>query len=658
MKDYQHIFSPFKIGNVQVKNRIATPPMLACLASPDGYVTREFIEFYKPFARGGAGIVTIGDAAIDFEHARGHFSQLNIGTDGVMGGLSTLAENIQRYGAKISIELNHRGRWSSPKLLNGRNPIGPSPITAKTEEFNAKEEGRKPVQVQEMNQDMIDHVIDNFANACYRCLIAGFEMVMIHGGHGHLLAQFSTTYANKRTDRYGGSLENRARFATDVLTAIRKKVGNRLALEYRISADELTPDGMHEDETIEFLKIIQDKIDLVNVSVGLVTDLKYAPYHLQPTYLPHAYTLHYAEKIKKALKIPVTCVGSVPDLATAEQIIAEGKADIVALGRAHIADPEIVNKTYRGLVKDIRPCLRCGSCSEGPRNDLPVMCTVNPVVGRETEFGQIRPAENKKKVVIAGGGPAGMEAAIIASSRGHNVVLFEKNAELGGALRIAASPSFKTDMKRYLDWMVNKTQRKPIDVRLSTGLTPDLVKQEKPDVLIVALGAEPIIPDVPGINNKNVVLAGDVDTGRAKTGNNVVVIGAGLTGCETALELALQGKKVKIIDMIAESDIAQDAKAMNRFTLLDLIQHQGIEFIIEVKLEEVKDNCIEVINKNWERFEVPADTVVLATGFRSVSGQVEALQGLAPEVYLIGDCVTPRNLKAAIHEAFNLAVEL
>jgi len=632
--------------------------MLACLASHDGFVTREFIEFYKSFAKGGAGLVTIGDAAIDFEHARGHYTQLNIGDERIAGGLSILAEAIQKYGARISIELNHRGRWSSPKMLNGRDPIGPSPIPAKTEEFNAMMEGRKPVRVREMDQDMIDRVIENYATACARCLLAGFNMVMIHGGHGHLIAQFASTYANKRRDQYGGSLENRARFAVEVLTAIRKKVGNKLALDYRVSGDELTPDGMHLDETIEFLKIIQDKIDLVNVSLGLVTDLKYAPYHIQPTYLPHAYTLRYAEKIKKALSIPVTCVGSVSDLATAEKILAEGKADLIAMGRAHIADPELVTKAWRGFSEDIRPCLRCGSCSEGPRNEFPVKCVVNPVIGRETEYPFIRPAEQKKKIIVVGGGPAGMEAALVASSRGHDVTLIEKECEPGGALRMAAAPSFKADMKRYLEWLINQLNKSRVTTRFNTLATADSLKKSKADVLILAVGAQPFIPDVPGIDKKCVVMAGDVDMGKAETGDSVVIVGAGLTGCETALELALKGKKVKIIDMISADAVAVDAKAMNRFVLLDLLEKNHVEIIPEVKLEKITGRGITVIDKKWERMEIKADTVVLATGFISESELTEAVEDLAPEVYLIGDCSTPRNLQAAIHDAFNLVVEI
>jgi len=658
MAQYKNIFSPFRFGNVEVKNRIESSPMLACMATPDGFVTREMIEFYQSFARGGTGIVTIGDVTIDRDYAPGHHGQLNLGDDRVVGGLSTMVEAIQKYGAKLSIELNHAGGWASPMVLNGKNPIGPSPILSKIEEKRALIEGRRKAQVTEMNQDMIDQVIDNFASACQRCLKAGLEMVMLHGGHGHLLAQFASPYTNKRTDNYGGSLENRARFAIEVLTAIRRKVGDKLAIEYRISGDELVPEGMHEKETIEFIKMIQDKVDLVHVSAGVHTDLEYFPYMIQPTYLPRAYNVHRAEKIKKAVKIPVTCVGSILDLEMADNIIAEGKADIVAMGRAHIADPEIVNKTYRGELDEIRPCIRCILCGERVINFLPVRCAVNPVIGREYENNYIRPADKKKNVSIVGGGPAGMEAAIIASSRGHEVTLYEKEKELGGTLRVAASPSFKADMKRYLDWLIKKTQRSPVEIKLSTEVTADSIMSAKPDVLIVAVGAEPLIPDIPGIKKPNVVIANDVDTGKVKTGERVVVAGAGLTGCETALHIAEQGKKVTIIDMITESEILKDASFVNKIGLMGLLEQHGVKFKTEVKIEEIRDRGAVVIDKNWNRSEIPADTVVLSLGFKSRGETVKALRGLAQEVYVIGDCSSPRNLMAAIHEAFNVAVEI
>jgi 2,4-dienoyl-CoA reductase-like NADH-dependent reductase (Old Yellow Enzyme family)/thioredoxin reductase len=656
---YDKVFSPFKIGNVEVKNRIEVPPILPSLATPDGFVTRELIEFYRSFARGGAGIVTVGDTPVDFDYAPGHFGMLNLGDDRVMGGLSSMAEAIKRYGAKISIELNHSGRLVSPRVLNGRSPIGPSPIPTRAEEILARVEGRPKVQVTEMDQKMIDQVIDHFASASYRCMKAGFDMVMLHGGHGHLLGQFVSPSSNKRTDAYGGSLENRAKFVIELLSAIRKRIGNGLALEYRVSADEMIPEGMHEEETIEFLKMIQDKIDLIHVSVGMIGDPRCTTRIIRSTYSTHAFNVDRAEKIKKALRMPVTCVGSIMDLATADKIIAEGKADIVAIGRAHLSDPDIVKKTSRGELDGIRPCIRCNLCNErvAPPNFLPIRCTVNPVIGREVEYGTLRPAE-KKRVLIVGGGPAGMEAALVASSRGHQVTLYEKEKELGGALRFAAGPAFKADMRKYLDWRIRKIRQAPVEVKLSTEATAGSIKAAKPEVLIVAVGAEPLIPDIPGIHRPNVVWAGGTDLGKVKIGDTAVVVGAGLTGCETALHIAQHGSKVTVIDMINELEIAKDAASVSRMVLLSLLHEHGVEFKTEVKLEEITDTGVVVTDRQWNRFEIPADTVVLSMGLMARRETVKALQGLAQEVYVIGDCSSPRNLMAAIHDAFNVSVEI
>ncbi len=642
-----------------MKNRIATPPMIACMATPDGFVTREMIAFYQSFARGGAGIVTIGDSAVDFDYARGHFGQLNLGDDRIIGGLSNLVEAIQKYGAKISIELDHSGRLSPPRVIGGKNPIGPSPIPTKGEEMMAQAEGREVVRVTEMDQELINRVVENFADASYRCMVSGFEMVTIHGGHGQLLSQFVSPLANKRTDKYGGSLENRARFVIEVLAAVRRKVSDRLALEYRISADELAPGGMHEEETIAFLKIIEDQIDLINVSVGgMISEPKYLAHMAQPTYFPHAYNVHRAEKIKKSVRVPVTCVGSIIDLAMAENIIAEGKADIVAMGRAHIADPNIVNKTYRGETDTIRPCLRCNVCGERPKDFFPVRCAVNPIMGREVEYGYLRPAEKKKKVIIVGGGPAGMEAAVIASSRGHQVTLYEKEEELGGALRAAAAPEFKADMKKYLDWMIRQTRRAPIEVKLSTEATADSIKAIKPDALILAVGAEPVIPNMPGINNSNAVWAGNVGSEKGNIGMRVVVAGAGLTGCEIALHLAQQGKTVTVIDMISESEIAKDTTFVGRIALMELLDKQGVEFRTEIILKEITDKGVKIVDKDGNHHEIPADTIVISLGVKPRRETVQLLRDLVQEVYVIGDCASPRTLMAAIHDAFTVAAEI
>jgi len=659
MTKYQNVFSPFRFGNVEVKNRIEIAPAIPCLATPDGFVTRELIEYYKSLARGGAGIVTIGDSAIDFEYAKDHEHQLNFGDDKAIAGLSTLVEAIHRFGAKASVELNHGGRFAEPRTLGGKSPIAPSSLPSETAMMWAEMHGRKlDYTVTEMTQEHIDMVVDHYAEACHRCMLAGFEMVMLHGAHGHMLGQFSSPYTNKRTDRYGGSLQNRAQFAIEVLNAVRKKVGDKLAIEYRISADELVPEGMHEEETIEFVRMIQDKIDLLHISLGLLPNPITIPRMIQPTYFPHGLNVPYAERFKKAVKVPVVAVGSI-DMEMADKIIGEGKCDIVAMVRPIIADTEYVNKNYHGEFDEIRPCIRCNVCTNEVAQFYPIRCAVNPVIGREVEYTYIRPADKKKKVVIVGGGPAGMEAAIVAASRGHQVTLYDKADRLGGTLTLAAAAPFKADMKKYLDWLMKKTQRTPgVEIKLSTEATADIIKAKKPDVLIVAIGAEPIIPDIPGVKNANVVWAGDVVSGKALTGQTVVVAGAGLTGCETALYLAQQGKKVTVIDMLGQFEIAQDVPFLNKLGLMGLLHEHGVQFKTEVKMEEITKDGVTVIDKRWNRLEIPADTVVLSLGFKTNKTAEKAFQGLVPDVYAIGDCANPSNLRHAIHDAFNVAVEI
>ena len=588
---------------------------------------------------------------IDAGFAKDHEFQLNLGDDKVINGLSLLVEAVHRYGAKLSIEINHGGRFT----LNNRDTIGPSPIPTALEEMLAKQQGRPKHRVIEMDQEMIDSVVRGFADAALRCLRAGFEMIMVHGAHGHLISQFLSPYSNKRSGGYGGSLENRARFAIEVLTAIRNKVGNRLAIEYRISANELVPGGMEENETIEFVKMIEDKIDLLHVSAGLLGENRTVPHMIQPTYFPHEYNVHRAEKLKKALSVPITAVGSISDMESADRIIAAGKADMVAMVRAILADPEIVNNARRGRPEETRPCLRCFNCNKLTRHFYPIRCAVNPVIGREIDYAYIQQAREKKKVVIIGGGPAGMQAALTASYRGHEVVLYEKADRLGGSLILASALEIKADMKRYLEWLIRKTEETPgVTIHLNREVIPEQVKAEKADVVIVAVGADPVTADIPGMEKGHAVWVGDVDGGNTMVGDTVVMVGGGSTGAEAALQLAKDGKKVSVIDMLNYQTLVDEWPR----GLSYLLEEYGIRFFLETKIEEITDEGIIVIDKNWTRSSISADTVILSLGFKPRTGTVDLFQGTAVDVVPIGDCVRPLSIKEAVHGGFNAAVEI
>ena len=657
MPGHEALLQPLKIGPLTAKNRIEAAPTLTCIAHADQSVSRELVEFYRTQAKGGAGLITVLETAIDSDRAITQPTQLNLGNDFYIPALTSVAEVIKAGGAIASIQLNHGGRQAVSQLNGGRNPIGP---TAQVGIFT--EDRRRGEQVvEEMTHEMIDEVIDHFAAAALRAKTAGFDMVMVHAGHGWLISQFVSPAVNRRTDEYGGSLENRCRFGIRVIEAIRERCGADFPIEWRISASDLVPGGLEIADAVLYAQIMQDKVDLLQVSAGTIGVPHTYPYTHPSTYLPHGENLERAAEIKKAVATtPVGVVGAIMDLDEAGEWVAAGKVDFVALCRSLIADPALPKKTFRGRKQDAIPCIRCNACLVRGAHSLPVRCAVNPLAVREDYYRCVPPlAATKKNVVVVGGGPAGMEAALVASSRGHNVTLFEKESRLGGNLLAAAGPDFKADWKRYVDYILRQMATSMVDVRLGTAVTFEQVKAEAPDEVIVAVGAEPVLPDVPGIDRPNVFLAADVMKSTAAVpGKNVVVAGDGGMGMEAALYLARQGKQVVIVELPGGSAGDETVNFVDMVVLQDYLDEYGVRPRRGQVLKEVGEGKVVVSEEQGQQSELAADAVVLAPVLRARTELVDALLDSAPEVHIIGDCRQPRILFNAVHEGFEAALEI
>lgn len=651
---------------LEFKNRIEVAPMVPCMATPEGWVTKELIDFYKPFAKGGAGIVTIGDSAVNWNYAMDHEGQINLGDDNVKLGLDQIADEIHKYGAVLSIELNHGGRFSNSMNLaaKGLKPVSSTPKPAEIDEYFSKLQGKTPAEVEEMSIPLINKTIQDYADAVGRCKDSEFKMVMIHGAHGMLPSQFLSSYVNKRTDRYGGSLENRARFCIEMLDAIRRKVGQDFILEYRISADELVEGGMKVEEVIEFVKMIKDKIDILHVSAGMLPNPFTIQYMIQPIYVPYMLNVHFAEEIKKAVgdDLYVVAVGSVMTLDNAEEILSRGLVDFVAMARPFVADPEFMKKSVQGRLEDIRPCIRCDTCCGRSAFFKKCRCSVNPINGHEGDYpkGRVEKADEKKKVVIVGGGVTGMQAALTAIERGHEVKLFEKRDKLGGTLHVATALDFKQDLRNYMNYMIRQTEKCGAEIILNTEVTADIIKEENPDELIIAVGSTTFVPNVPGIDKKHVHLSEDVDCGKVQVGNKVIVVGGGLTGAETAYSLAKQGKDVTIVEMQGPEALLNGASLIAKFSLQSKLMENRVKILTNTKLEEITDEGIRTINSRFQWQNLKADTVVLALGVKPYRDKVNELRELLPQmqVHIIGDCNSIGNVYTASHAGFDVAAEI
>ncbi|WP_320127612.1 FAD-dependent oxidoreductase [uncultured Sphaerochaeta sp.] len=637
---YPHLLEPLKVGRTVFRNRIFSSPIgVHTLNEPVPYPTEAVITHYANKAKGGAACVTcVGASLFPIAQSDGIHADFDLYQTNHRYAIALLANRIHFYGAKASMELGVAGVVGLPYGVSDGAPL----MT-----------GQKGL---EMPEAEIERIVEGYGNAAQILLETGFDMALLHFGHGLLVGSFLSPLTNKRTDKFGGSFENRARFACMIIDKIREKVGRKLLLEVRISGSEFAPGGITIEEGIQFAKLIESRIDLIHVSAGMI-----GPEYMTVThpcdFLPPMPNVFLAEAIKKSgISIPVVTVGGIQDLEGAEKILADGKADVVAIARGMIADPKLVEKAYTGNNEDVRPCVKCMKCHDSACYGLRFSCTVNPEIGLEHLLGRLgQPVESKKKVCIIGGGPAGMEAALIASKRGHEVLLFEKSDSLGGTLKFAEKVNFKYDLAHFKNYLVHQVEKSKITVHLNTEATPALLEKENADILLAAIGAEPIQPRLPGMKGKNVHMALPIYGHEAELGNSIVVIGGGQVGCETALHLAMLGKQVTVIEM--QNSLAPDASMTHRTELLlKMDRTEGLQYLTSCHCTSLDEEGVNYLDGEGKNLKAKGTDIIVSVGMRSHDTEAAQFSHVAKRYISIGDCAKVGTVETAMYSAYSAAI--
>lgn len=630
--EFSRLFQPLTIRSLRLKNRIIMPCLDPGFAGAGGAVNDRLIEYFTRRAKGGAAFIMVGPAVIDPIGVGGTF-EFRIYREEILEGIARLVDGIHRCGVPVGLQMHHAGRQANPDLIEG-SPVAPSAIPCPVRKTNPRA----------LSITEIEGIVKAYGDYARKVKEVGFDAVEVHGSHGYLIAEFLSSFANAREDTYGGSLENRTRFGREVLREVRRNVGPDFPIFFRLAGEEHVPGGLTQEETPLIARQMEEAgADVIHVSAGTY---RTAEWIVPPMTLPRGCNVPAARGIKQKVRIPVAVAGRINGPELAEEILQKGEADIIAMARGLVADPDLPLKAMDGKAEEIRRCIACNVCIDRLFWEKDIVCTVNPEVGREREF-ELKPAQVSKRVLVIGGGPGGLEAARVARLRGHTVSLFEEGHELGGRIKAAFQASFKQELRGIGDYYEATLKKLGVDVHLGVKVTPDLALTWKPDAVVIATGSMPITPAIPGIELPHVVQAVDVLLGKARVGEAVAVIGGGTVGCEVASFLAEKGVRLTVIEMLPY--VAHGIPRLLGKLLKDEMKQMGIRILTQSKVIEVKKDEV-IYETGGQRASLPADWVVLAVGARPRGELVPPLKNLFPQTYVVGDCLEPRKALEAIYE--------
>ena len=646
-RHFPHLCSPITIGRVTFRNRMFSAPMGGTDITNDGCIGPKSTAFYELRGKGGAGAVTVSECMVHPETDGSHAYHLDTSILNSLAAATYTADAIHRHGAVPSLELSHSGMYAGTYM------------TDKSKQHNMHQWGPSDtvrpdgVPVKALTTDMLSDIVASYGRVAGLAKRAGFGMIMIHGGHGWLLNQFLSPYFNKRTDEYGGSLENRCRLAIEVLKSVREAVGPGFPIEFRMSGSELFEGGYDLAEGVRIAQMIEPYVDIIHVSAGTY-QRGFGDTH-PSMFKEHGCNVYLAAEIKKHVSVPVATLGGLNDPQQMEEIIASGKADIVYMARALLADPFLPRKIMENRENEIVHCLRCFTCMAERAVTATRRCTVNPLIGREIEGNEVSPAPVSKRVLVAGGGPGGLYAAYTAARRGHQVILCEKEAQLGGILKSEQAIPFKQEMYQLSQTYALFARNSGVEIRTSTEVTPEYVERENPDALIIAVGSEPLVPPIKGLDGDNVVIVNDYYLEKEKVTDQVVVLGGGLAGCECAIHLGMEGKHVHLVEM--RQELAPDANIRHRPLLLKEVD-QYVTVHTGCKGLAVTDEGVLCETDTGEEILIPGTSVICALGQHSRTSLVNSLRDSAPYIAVIGDASKVSTITNAVYEGYHAALDI